>query len=72
MGSLTDASTTPDFEYTRNSLSVVAELRIPPPPLVTPRVQAGLENLSRLLKRSMNKLVNEAEKDTSCAGGAGM
>jgi predicted transcriptional regulator len=30
---------------------------------IDPRVQAGLENLSRLLKRPMNQLVNEAVKD---------
>jgi predicted transcriptional regulator len=30
---------------------------------IDPRVQAGLENLSRFLKRPMNQLVNEAVKD---------
>jgi hypothetical protein len=30
---------------------------------IEPTVQAGLENLSRLLKRPMNQLVNEAVKD---------
>jgi predicted transcriptional regulator len=30
---------------------------------IDPRVQAGLENLSRLLKRPMNQLVNEAVKE---------
>jgi len=30
---------------------------------IEPTVQAGLENLSRVLKRPMNQLVNEAVKD---------
>jgi hypothetical protein len=30
---------------------------------IEPNVQAGLENLSRVLKRPMNQLVNEAVKD---------
>jgi hypothetical protein len=30
---------------------------------IEPNVQVGLENLSRLLKRPMNQLVNEAVKD---------
>ena len=30
---------------------------------IDPRVQVGLENLSRLLKRPMNQLVNEAVKE---------
>src|SRR5258708_1832109 len=30
---------------------------------IEPTVQAGLENLSRVLKRPMNELVNEAVKD---------
>ena len=53
----------PDIDITTDPLDAVSMGAKATTFRIDPRVQAGLENLSRLLKRPMNQLVNEAVKD---------